>query len=137
MAKTDFKSVDEYIATQPQGVQKILQQVRDTIRKALPGVEEGISYQIPAFRLHGATVLYIAGWKEHYSLYPAGAKLIAAFEKDLTPYEYNDKGTIRFPLSMPVPVKLIERIARFRAKEAAERSKAKGAKPPKKRSGRP
>jgi uncharacterized protein YdhG (YjbR/CyaY superfamily) len=131
MAKTDFKSVDAYIATQPDAVQKILQKVRDTIRKALPGVEEAISYQIPAFKLHGATVLYVAGWKEHYSLYPAGAKLIAAFEKDLAPYEYNDKGTIRFPLSKPVPVKLIERIAKFRAKEAAARSKAKPVKPKK------
>jgi uncharacterized protein YdhG (YjbR/CyaY superfamily) len=125
MAKTHFKSVDEYIATQPDDVQKILQQVRGTIRKALPGAEEVISYQIPAFKLHGATVLYVAGWKEHYSLYPAGAKLIAAFKKDLAPYEYNDKGTIRLPLSKPVPVKLIERIAKFRAQEAAERSKAK------------
>jgi uncharacterized protein YdhG (YjbR/CyaY superfamily) len=126
MARTDFKSVDEYIATQPKNVQAILQRVRSIIRKAVPGAEEAISYQIPTYKLHGDYVLYFAGWKEHYSLYPATAQLVAAFKDDLAPYELS-KGTIRFPLSEPVPAKLIERIAKFRAKEAAERAKPKRA----------
>jgi len=49
-------------------------------------------------------VIYFAGWKEHYSIYPSTRRLVAAFEKALEPYEVNDKGTIRFPLSQPVPV---------------------------------
>jgi uncharacterized protein YdhG (YjbR/CyaY superfamily) len=130
MAKTDFKSVDEYITTQPENVQAILQRVRSAIRKALPGAEEVISYQIPAYKLHGGAVLYFAGWKQHYSLYPATSPLVEAFKADLAPYKV-DKGTIRFPLSQPVPVKLIERIARFRAKEAADRAGAKLAAPKK------
>jgi uncharacterized protein YdhG (YjbR/CyaY superfamily) len=65
-------------------------------------------------------VIYFAGWKQHYSLYPANRRLVAAFKKELAPYEVNDKGTIRFPLDEPVPVKLIEAIAKFRAKEVAE-----------------
>ena len=132
MAKTDFKSVDEYIATHPEEVQPILQRVRSTIRKALPGAEEAISYQIPTYRMHGAYVVYFAGWKQHFSLYPATGHLVAAFKDDLAPYEVS-KGTIRFPLSPPVPVKLIERLAKFLAKEAAERAKAKRAKPKKRR----
>jgi uncharacterized protein YdhG (YjbR/CyaY superfamily) len=123
MAKTDFKSVDEYIATHPEDVQAILQRVRSAIRTAVPGAEEVISYQIPAYKLHGGTVIYFAGWKRHYSLYPATGHLVEAFKDDLAPYEV-DKGTIRFPLSQPVPVKLIERIAKVRAKEAADRSTA-------------
>ncbi len=121
MAKTDFKSVDEYIATHPEEVQVVLERVRSAIRRALPGAQEAISYQIPTYKLHGSAVLYFAGWKRHYSLYPAGDELVEAFKDDLEPYEV-DKGTIRFPLSRPVPVRLIERIARFRAKEAAERA---------------
>jgi len=124
MAKTDFKSVDEYIATHPEDVQAILQRVRRTIRKAVPGAEERISYQIPTYKLHGGNVVYFAGWKQHYSLYPANARLVAAFKDDLAPYEIS-KGTIRFPLSQPVPVKLIERITKFRAKEAVERARVK------------
>jgi uncharacterized protein YdhG (YjbR/CyaY superfamily) len=123
MAKTDFTSVDEYIATHPEDVQAILQRVRSAIRTALPGAEEVISYQIPAYRLDGGSVLYFAGWKHHYSLYPATDHVVEAFKDDLAPYTV-DKGTIRFPLSQPVPMKLIERIARLRAKEAAGRARA-------------
>jgi uncharacterized protein YdhG (YjbR/CyaY superfamily) len=130
MAKTGFKSVDEYIASQPEDVQGVLKRVQSTIRKAVPGAEEVISYKIPTYKLHGVPVLYFAGWRQHYSLYPATGRVIAAFKDDLAPYEVN-KSTIRFPLSRPVPVKLIERIAKFRAKEVAEREKAKAAAPKK------
>lgn len=126
MAKTDFKSVDEYIASQPETVQVVLERVRSTIRKALPGAEEVISYKIPTYKLRGVPVLYFAAWRRHYSLYPASDQVVAVFKDDLAPYEVN-KGTIRFPLSQPVPVKLIGRIAKFRAKEVAEREKAKAA----------
>ena len=118
MAKT-FKSVDDYIASQPNAVQGLLERVRGTIRKALPGVEEVISYGIPAFKVNGRVVLYFAGWKHHYSLYPSTAPLVAAFKSELAPYEVNNKGTIRFPLDEPVPVKLIANLAKFRAKEVA------------------
>ena len=124
MAKTDFRSVEEYLATHSGKVQAILRRVRNTIRRAVPGAEEVISYQIPTYRLPGGPVLYFAGWKHHYSLYPVTAHLVAAFKDDLAPYKVS-KGTIRFPPSEPVPVRLIERIARFRAKETAFRARAK------------
>ena len=123
MAKTGFKSVDEYIASQPEAVQGILGRVRGAIRKAVPEAEEVISYKIPTYKLSGGPVLYFAGWKQHYSLYPAGPRVVAAFQDELAPYQVN-KGTIRFPLAQPVPVKLIGRIAEFRAKEVAGRAKA-------------
>jgi hypothetical protein len=66
-----------------------------------------ISYKIPTYKLHGNVVLYFAGWKNHYSVYPANDRVIAAFKDDLA--------------AEPVPVQLIERIATFRAKEVAER----------------
>ena len=126
MAKTGFKSVDEYIASQPEVTRGVLERVRRTIRKALPGAEEVISYQIPAYKLNGRTVIYFAGWREHYSVYPSSDRLVTRFKKDLAQYEVS-KGTIRFPLSEAVPVKLIEAVARFRGKEVAEREKAKAA----------
>ena len=124
MGKANFTSVDEYIAAQPETLQVVLQLVRRTLRKALPGAEEVISYKIPAYRLPGGIVLYFAGWKQHYSLYPAGERMVEAFKAQLASYKVS-KGTIRFPLSEPVPVKLIERIAKFRAKEAVQREKSK------------
>jgi uncharacterized protein YdhG (YjbR/CyaY superfamily) len=134
MAKTDFKSVDEYIASQPEAAQEVLERVRNTIRKAVPEADEVISYQIPTYKLHGGTVLYFAGWKQHYSLYPASEDMLAAFKDELAPYQVN-KGTIRFPLSKAVPVKLIERLAKFRAKAVAKREKGKAVAPKKRVAG--
>jgi uncharacterized protein YdhG (YjbR/CyaY superfamily) len=126
MAKTDFKSVDEYIASRPPAVQRVLKCVRSAIRKAMPEAQEVISYQIAAYKMHGRTVIYFAGWDQHYSLYPSSDRLVAAFKDELARYEVS-KGTIRFPLSEPVPVNLVERIAKFKLKEAADRAKAKAA----------
>jgi uncharacterized protein YdhG (YjbR/CyaY superfamily) len=124
MPKSGLKTVDDYIASQPEAAQPALTQVRNAIRKALPSAEEVISYNIPTYKLDGAMVIYFAGWKQHYSLYPAGARLLAAFKDDLAAYEIN-KSTIRFALSAPVPVQLIQRIVKFRVTETADREKAR------------
>jgi uncharacterized protein YdhG (YjbR/CyaY superfamily) len=118
MAKTTFKSVDEYIASQPEAARRILATVWSTIRKALPRAEEAIAYGMPTYKLHDRPVLNFAGWKRHYSLYLATEPVIAAFRNELARYDIR-KGTISFPLSEPVPVKLIGRIAKFRANDVA------------------
>ena len=130
MAKAASRSVDDYIARQGGDAQAILRRVRGIIRKALPRAEEVISYQIPTYKMHGTYVVYFAGWKKHYSLYPASDRLVAAFQNGLRPYEVS-KGTIRFPLTGPVPVRLIEGIVKFLAKESFERVRAKQAGPKK------
>jgi uncharacterized protein YdhG (YjbR/CyaY superfamily) len=124
MARTKFSSVDEYIGSQPQAVQRVLKQVRSAVRKSLPGAEEVISYNIPAYKRQGERVLFFAGFQRHYSVYPATKRLIEEFKSEPGAHEFKSS-TIRFPLSEPVPVKFIERVAKFRAKEAAERVKAK------------
>ncbi len=124
MAKTNFKSVDEYMTAQPAALRVIVERVRSTIRRAVPEAEEVISYQIPAYKLHAAPVLYFAGWRQHLSLYPATRRVVAAFKEELAPFEVS-KGTIRFPFSQSVPARLIGRIAKFRAKEVAEYKKTK------------
>jgi uncharacterized protein YdhG (YjbR/CyaY superfamily) len=126
MAKIRFKSVGDYIASQPRAVQAVLERVRTIVRKALPGADEVISYQIPTYKLHGRTVIYFAGWSQHYSLYPSSDRLVATFKNELSGYEIS-KGTIRFPLSEPVPARLIEGIVKFRAAEVAGLEKAKRA----------
>jgi uncharacterized protein YdhG (YjbR/CyaY superfamily) len=116
MVKATPQSVDDYIAAQPLHAQRVLQRVRNTIHKALPQAEEVISYKIPAFKANGKIVIYFAGWTDHYSLYPVNERTLAAFEGDLDPYKAG-KGTLRFALDEPVPVKLIERLVRFHASE--------------------
>lgn len=128
---THFNSVDDYLALPPETAQVTLQLVRATIRKALPEAEEVISYNMPAYRVYGRVALYFAGWKRHYSLYPCTEPVITKFKKELEPFEVNDNGTVRFPLSEAVPVKLIADIARFRVSQIFEATSAslKKAKP--------
>jgi len=126
MAMPRFESVDEYLAALPEPTQRLLRRVRVVIRKTVPGGAEVISYGIPTVKLDGRFVLAFAGWKAHYSLYPSNARLVAKFKRALAPYEL-DKGTIRFPLTEPVPVALIEGIARFRAAEVIAKTSAKRA----------
>jgi uncharacterized protein YdhG (YjbR/CyaY superfamily) len=121
MARTAYRSVDDYLAAQPAAARPILARVRGAIRRALPGADETISYGIPTFKLHGRAVLYFAGWKAHYSIYPSSAAIVAAFKEELAPYRI-EKGTIRFPLSARVPVRLIAGIAKLRAQEAGARA---------------
>ena len=116
----------EYIASKPKDVRAILERVRGAIRKAVPAAEEAIAYQMPVYTLDGVPLLYFAGWKHHYSLYPASDALVAAFRDELARYQ-RARGTIRFPLSEPVPVPLIQRIASFRAEQLTTRDTGKRA----------
>lgn len=104
-------AVDDYIAKQPIGAQPILLHVRRIIRAVLPDAEETISYQMPTYKLRGQYVVYFAGWKKHWSLYPVSDPVRASLGSDLDPYEFS-KGTVRFPLAEPVPAMLVERIVR-------------------------
>ncbi|MGA2569801.1 MAG: DUF1801 domain-containing protein [Terracidiphilus sp.] len=119
----EFKSVDEYIAAQPEAAQRALKRVRNTIRKAVPRAEETISYKMPTYKLDGERLMYFAGWKQHYSIYPATKKLLAALKDDLREHDVV-KSTVRFPLDKPVPVRLIAKMAKFRARELAKPGKS-------------
>src|SRR5437660_10455787 len=113
MKKGVPKSVDEYIAAQPEAMRPKLEQVRAAIRRTVPAALEGIGYGMPGYKLHGKPMLYFAGFKEHYSLFAASGTFFAALGGDLRGYELR-KGTVHFPLAKPVPVKLISRIPKLR-----------------------
>jgi uncharacterized protein YdhG (YjbR/CyaY superfamily) len=108
------KSVDEYISAQPEAVRSKLEQVRAAIRSAVPEAVEGMGYGLPGYKLHGKPMLYFGGFKEHYSLFAASGSFFAMLEDELSGYELR-KGTVHFPLTKAVPVKLISRIAKLRA----------------------
>lgn len=120
MAKPSFESVDEYIAAQPEAAQRVLERVRAAIRKTVPDAEETISYNIPTYKVGGEPVIYFAGWKGHYSLYPVSDRIVAACQAGDAPHEVKNS-TIRFPLAEAVPVGLIGQIVKLRVKEVAIR----------------
>ena len=109
--------VNEYISGFPPSTQKLLKQLRSTIKKAAPAAEEGISYQMPAYKLSGVLV-YFAGYKSHIGFYP-GASGVASFKKELVKYK-TAKGSIQFPLDEPLPLDLVNRIVAFRVSQNLE-----------------
>lgn len=125
MIKVEFKDIDSYIATFPKNVQVLLEQVRNAIKSSAPKAEEVISYNMPAFKLHGMLV-YFAGYKQHIGFYPT-ASGIAEFQEEISKYK-NAKGSVQFPLDKPMPLALIKKMVKFRVKENSEKAKLKKAK---------
>jgi len=122
MAQTKFNSIDEYISSFPDNVQKILEEVRQTIKTAAPNAEEAISYQIPTFKLNG-NLVHFAAFKNHIGFFPT-AKPIEVFKKDMMKYK-TSKGTIQFPLDKKIPFGLINEITKFRLQEVLEKQNQK------------
>jgi uncharacterized protein YdhG (YjbR/CyaY superfamily) len=118
--KPNFQSVDDYIALQPVAVRPILEHLRGIIRKAVPRAAETIAYNMPTYKLGDAPVLSFAAWAKHYSLYTSTTAIVDQFPAELAGYKVQ-RGTIQFPFTEPLPAKLIERIARFRAGDVAAR----------------
>lgn len=116
--KKKFKTIDEYIKAFPEDVQRILEKIRQTIRKAAPEAEETISYQIPTFKLNGKGLIAFAGYKKHVGMYavPADDEVL----KELNPYK-SGKASVRFPIDKPIPYDLVKKIVAFRIKEQARK----------------
>lgn len=119
------KTIDEYIAGFPPEVQKILQKIRLTIKKAAPGAHEAIKYQMPTFVLNG-NLVHFAAFKKHIGFYPVPTG-IEKFKKELSVYE-GGKGSVQFPLDKPIPFALIGRIVKFRVNENLNKAKARNKK---------
>ena len=114
------ENVDAYIRSFPPNIQEILERIRETIRKAAPGAEECISYQMPAYKLNGPLV-YFAAAKNHIGFYPTPSG-IEAFKSEFSTYKWS-KGAVQFPLDQPMPLELIDRIVRFRVAVNAHNNK--------------
>ncbi|MEO7841407.1 MAG: DUF1801 domain-containing protein [Anaerolineales bacterium] len=121
--KAGFTSMDEYIANFPEGTQKVLEEIRSTIKAAAPRAREKISYQIAAFELNGKNLIHFAGWKNHISLYPIPSGN-GAFNKEVSPYAAG-KGTLKFPLDKAMPLKLISKIIKLRIADNLEKAQIK------------
>lgn len=109
-------SIDEYLQSQPDQVRPVLAEVRRVLAAQLPQAQETISYGMPAFRLPGGVAVYFAGWRHHWSLYPASPAVVEVLGPDLAGNRVS-KGTIRFRYRDPVPTELLRRIAEARRAE--------------------
>lgn len=122
MAKTDYKSIDEYIAAFPEEIQNKLEEVRKIIRAAVPDAKEVISYQIPCFNLNGP-ILYFSAYKKHLTL-SAPPPTFEVFKEELASYK-TSISAVQLPYDQPIPKALITKIAKYRAAENLKKSKGK------------
>ncbi len=60
--------IDAYIAKAQPFARPILERVREIIHRALPDIEEGIKWGMPAFMLKGKNVAGMAAFKVHTSI---------------------------------------------------------------------
>ncbi len=123
--KVRFNSIDEYIATFPEEIRTILQEIRETIKAAAPDAKEKISYQMPTFDLKG-NLVHFAAFKNHIGFYPTPSG-IEAFKEELARYQ-GAKGSIRFPLDEPMPLDLITRMVKMRVAENLKKAELKSRK---------
>lgn len=117
-----FKTIDEYINTFPEDVQRILNELRQTIREAAPDAQETINYQIPTFTQNG-NLVHFAAFEKHIGFYPTPSGM-EAFKKELSSYK-GAKGSVQFPIDQPLPLPLIRKIVKYRVKENTERKQKK------------
>jgi uncharacterized protein YdhG (YjbR/CyaY superfamily) len=115
-------SVDAYIQSFPPKTQKLLKQLRKTIRAAAPKADEVISYGIAGYKHHGM-LIYFAGFANHVSVYPA-PRTAPAFKKELSAYK-GGKGTVQFPVDGPLPLELVKRIVQYRLQLNEEKAASK------------
>jgi uncharacterized protein YdhG (YjbR/CyaY superfamily) len=109
-------TVAEYLASVPPNARQALKQIRSAIKKAAPDIQQRISYRIPTFDLDGKYLLYMAAFKDHVSIYPATASMMAKYGGQLKQYR-SGAGTLRFRLDEPLPLGLITKLAKLRVQE--------------------
>jgi len=117
-----FKTIDEYIASFPEDIQKRLQDMRAVIHETAPQAFEKISYQMPTFDLNG-NLVHFAAAKNHIGFYPTPSG-IEAFKGELAGF-ISSKGAVQFPLDKPLPLDLVRRMTAYRVSENLEKARKK------------
>jgi uncharacterized protein YdhG (YjbR/CyaY superfamily) len=112
------KTIDEYLAALSDDKRAALEKLRKAIKAAAPKAEECISYQLPAFRLNGRTLVAFGATAKHCAFYPMSASTVQAYQDELKDYD-TSKGTIRFQSDHPLPVALVRKLVKARIAENA------------------
>ena len=125
MATAGEQAVDAYIAAAPKPMQPMLRQLRQAIRSAAPKAEEKISYRMPFYAYHGR-LIYFAAHKTHIGMYPITGPEKDLYAKELKPY-MAEKATLQFPIGRPLPIALVKKVVKQRAKQNEVRASSKPA----------
>ena len=125
MATAGEQAVDAYAAAAPKATQTMLRQLRQAIKSAAPNAEEKLSYRMPFYAYHGR-LIYFAAHKTHIGMYPIIGREKDLYAKELKPY-MAEKATLQFPIGQPLPIALVKKVIRERAKQNEARATSKPA----------
>lgn len=122
MPAVSADEIDDYLRGVKEPKRGTLEALRGTILEVIPDAEQGISYGLPAFRLHGKTIAGFAAFKDHLSYLPHSGRVLGELADDLSGYTMT-KGSLHFPVDRPLPRPVVERLIALRLREADQRSR--------------
>ncbi len=105
---SEATTVADYFADLDPQQYKVLERVRNTILKLVPGVEEVMGYGIPTYKYKKKNLIHIAAFSHHMSIFP-GPVAVAQMHDKLSDYT-TSKGTIQFTVEEPLSEKLLTEI---------------------------
>jgi uncharacterized protein YdhG (YjbR/CyaY superfamily) len=118
------ETVDDYLAALPKDARVALGRLRTTIKAATPRAAEGISYQVPVFKLDGKTLVGFGATALHCTFYVMSTSdAMRARLAELKGYKLGG-GSIQFTADKPLPARLVTTIVRARIAEN-EKKRAK------------
>jgi uncharacterized protein YdhG (YjbR/CyaY superfamily) len=114
------KEIDDYLANLDARKRTTLEQLRQTIQSVVPNAEQGISYGMPAFRLHGKVIAGFAAFKNHLSYLPHSGSVLAKLSEAVAGY-VTSKGALRFSIDKSLPKRLVKKLVAVRLREIRQR----------------
>ncbi len=111
--------IDDYLRTVPEDRRRALEDLRAKIRSVVPEAEECISYQMPAFRVHGKVVAGFQATKSGGSYYPFSGSTLATVAPFTRTYGQT-KSALHFSPDKPLPTTLVRRLIKARLAEIDE-----------------
>ncbi|MET1063992.1 MAG: DUF1801 domain-containing protein [Arthrobacter sp.] len=109
-------SVDDALAAMPEPARGALQRVIGIARQGAPDAVDGVSYGMPALKVHDKPLIGVTASAKHLSVFPFSAEVVAAVAPRLEGFSLA-KGTIRFTPDRPLPADVVAEIVRLRLLE--------------------
>lgn len=109
-------SIDDYLATLTSDRRDALEKLRRTIHAAVAGLEECISYSMPAFRRDGHVIAGFQSTAKGCSYYPFSGTTLATLSADLEGYSQT-KSAVHFDPKRGLPTTLVRKLLKARIAE--------------------
>ncbi len=116
------EEIEDYLRRLDEPNRGTLEALRGAILEIVPEAEQGISYRVPAFRVHGQVIAGFASFKHHLSYLPFSGSVLGPLKDELRGYQMT-KSSLHFPIDRPLPKALVKKLIAVRLDEIRHRSR--------------